>query len=140
MKKGKLISNVSLLFILILFVFSGCENQNILNGGVGTLKGKISIGPLCPVERIPPDPACQPTAETYKAYPISIWTADMKTKITDIKPSPDGNYSARVPYGTYNIVLEKQLAGVGGSNLPATVDIKEDSATVLDISIDTGIR
>jgi len=29
------------------------------------LAGKVNIGPLCPVERNPPDPSCQPTEETY---------------------------------------------------------------------------
>ncbi|MEK7081236.1 MAG: hypothetical protein AAB902_02520 [Patescibacteria group bacterium] len=41
----------------------------------GFLEGKVTIGPLCPVERTPPDPACQPTEATYKAWQIAVYTA-----------------------------------------------------------------
>ena len=140
MKRGQFLSRIFILSILFLFLFQGCENQNLFNGGIGTLQGKVSIGPLCPVERIPPDPACQPTAETYKAYPVSVWSANMNAKILDLTPSLDGSYSVSLPFGTYNIVLENKSPGIGGSNLPALVDINKDAPTEFDISIDTGIR
>lgn len=40
---------------------------------IGTLMGKISIGPLCPVETAPPQPGCLPTADTYKTWQLSVW-------------------------------------------------------------------
>jgi hypothetical protein len=129
----------ALLLTLVLFS-SSCENFVLNTGGSGTLTGKITIGPLCPVERIPPDPACQPTAETYKAYQVSIWSSDMKVKIRDITPSLDGSYTIGLPTGTWMVALDRQLAGVGGSNLPVSITVKEGSDTQLDISIDTGIR
>ena len=36
------------------------------SSNTGILMGKISIGPLCPVETDPPQPGCLPTADTYK--------------------------------------------------------------------------
>lgn len=140
MKTG-ILKNSALILCLIPMLFSpGCEKQGTTNEGTGTLQGKISIGPLCPVETVPPDPACQPTADTYKAYPVSVYSADMKTKVADLKPALDGSYSAAIPSGIFMIVLDKQQSGAGGSNLPVSVEIKDGSVTELDVNIDTGIR
>ena len=38
----------------------------------GYVVGKISIGPICPVETVPPRPECLPTAETFKAWQTAI--------------------------------------------------------------------
>jgi hypothetical protein len=127
-------------FIFLLFVFSSCEKLGLNYGASGTLKGTISIGPLCPVVYDPPLPACQPTAETYKAYPVSVWSTDMKTKIAVLSPALNGSYNASLPSGNWIVVLEKDPMGVGGSNLPVSIKITEGSDTQLDISIDTGIR
>ena len=39
---------------------------------LGRIEGRVTIGPLCPVERIPPDPTCQPTPETFAAVKLFI--------------------------------------------------------------------
>ena len=98
----------------------------------------ITIGPLCPVQTIPPDPNCLPTQETYNAWPIAIWTADKKTKIGLIQPKLDGTYEFELLDGNYIIDLDKQH--LFGSNLPASVKIEPDETILLNIDIDTGIR
>jgi hypothetical protein len=140
MKKDPIKYSAGLFFIFLLFLSSSCEDLGFSLGGSGTLTGKITIGPICPVERIPPDPACQPTAETYKAYPVSVWTIDMKRKIMDLSPALNGNYEVSLPAGTWMVVLENMSKAIGGSNLPVSITVKEDSDTQLDIDIDTGIR
>ena len=47
----------------------------------GLLKGKISIGPLCPVETFPPQPQCLPTLETFKAWQTAIWNKTKTMKL-----------------------------------------------------------
>jgi hypothetical protein len=140
MKSDKIEFLPLVLLLLLMFSFAGCEKIGTVSYGMGTLKGKIDIGPICPVETIPPAPGCLPTAETYKAYPVSVWTTDMNHRIADIKPALDGSYSTLVPDGKYIVVLNKQLAGPAGTNLPATIVIRDGTVTVLDINIDTGIR
>jgi hypothetical protein len=125
-------------FLVCLSCFSGCDKQ--YNQESGFLEGKISIGPLCPVEKDPPDPGCLPTAETYKAYPVSIWTLNGKSKIAQINPSLDGSYMIELIPGNYLIKLEREKYVIGGSNLPAEVSIVSQQETILDIDIDTGIR
>ena len=125
--------------IIAIILLSGCIQQPAKTSEKGFLEGKISIGPICPVERFPPDPNCQPTEETYKAWPIAIWTTDKKAKIAQIKPNLDGTYKLELPVGTYIVDYEKEQH-FGGNNLPVAVAIDSGKTTTLNIDIDTGIR
>lgn len=69
---------------------SGCDKMSSHDEGI--LEGKISIGPICPVETDPPDPGCLPFVETYKAYPVAIRTAVGGRRIAQINPGSDGSY------------------------------------------------
>lgn len=124
-------------FLYLMIFFSGCEDRK--SSADGFLKGTISIGPLCPVERIPPDPGCLPTAETYKAYPVSVFNSEGKTKILQLMPSIDGAFEAELPAGNYLIVLEKEIS-IGGSNLPSAISVNAGDTTLFNVNIDTGIR
>ena len=124
-----------LIFLIGILLINGCVPQT---PSKGFLEGKITIGPLCPVERFPPDPRCQPTEETYKAWPIAIWTPDKKTKITQLTPHLDGTYTITLSPGDYLVDLEKQP--MFGKNLPTTFTITAGKTTILPIDIDTGIR
>ena len=104
----------------------------------GFLEGRIRIGPLCPVERIPPDSNCQPTEETYSAWPIAVF--DGKTKVAHVEPKIGGSFKIELPPGNYVVDLEKTQPRIGGNNLPAEVIIKSGETTTLNIDIDTGIR
>ena len=60
-----------------------------------------------------------------------IWWA-----MTDL----EGNFAIAVPPGTYVVTLEPR-SGMGiARNLPATVTVKSDQKTRLDIHLDTGLR
>jgi hypothetical protein len=125
--------------LLVCFsLISGCNKQDTRE--TGFLEGKVSIGPLCPVETDPPLPGCLPTAETYKAYPVTIWTSNEKRKVAQINPSLDGSYRVELAPGNYLIRLDKEQNSIGSSNLPAEVSIISQDETKLDIEIDTGIR
>ena len=138
MKKDNYKRILVVIFLTCLTVMSGCDSKTALVTGI--LEGTISIGPICPVETIPPDPACLPTAETYKAYPVNVFTSDGKTKVAQLLPSLDGSYSSELPPGDYLIVLEGAKNNIGGSNLPVMVSINAQDKTLLNINIDTGIR
>jgi hypothetical protein len=128
---------LSAIFIVIL---SSCIEQNMITGS-GVLKGKISIGPLCPVERIPPDPACQPTMETYKAWAIAVWSVDKKSKLATLAPKLDGTYQIGLPSGDYSIDFDVARTNtIGSDNLPTTISIANMDTTIFNVNIDTGIR
>jgi len=127
-----------LIFLTGLIFISGCDMQ--MTRGSGLLEGVVLIGPICPVETDPPDPGCLPTAETYNAYPVSVWTADGRIKIAHIKPALDGSFSTELAPGNYMVVLEKNQNNIGSSNLPVVISVNSFDKTVLNIDIDTGIR
>ncbi len=122
-----------------IILISGCIQQQNQISEKGFLEGNVTIGPLCPVERFPPDPGCKPTEETYKAWPVAVYTSDKKIKVTQIKPDLDGTYKIELSAGNYIVDLEKQQP-FGGRNLPATISINSGKTTTLNIDIDTGIR
>ncbi len=133
MKHFKLI--LSLIGVIL---YTSCEKKLIVANGY--LKGKISIGPICPVERNPPDTSCMPTAETYKAYSVGIWTSDGMHNITQLSPSLNGSYITELATGNYLVRLENNQSIATGSNLPVHIVINALDSTLLDINIDTGIR
>lgn len=105
------------------------------------LKGKISIGPICPVETIPPDPNCLPTLETYKAWATDVWTLNKSSKLATINPLLDGTYQIGLPAGMYVIDFDvTQTNHVGSSNIPSIISIANGDTTSFNINIDTGIR
>ena len=125
--------------ILLITTFSCAKKSEITDTGV--LKGKISIGPLCPVERIPPDPACLPTVETYRSWATAIFTAKEKLKIATLIPNLDGTFEIELPVGDYFIDYSVvRVIWVGKSNLPANISITKNDTITFNINIDTGIR
>ena len=131
-----------LIILSAIFFISSCANPPKVSEN-GFLEGKIIIGPICPVERLPPDPKCQATEETYKAWPIAVWKND-RTKVARIVTKADGTYRIELSKGSYIVDLEKQHdfaeRDFGGKGLPATITINSSETTKLDIDIDTGIR
>jgi hypothetical protein len=102
----------------------------------GTLTGKVSIGPLCPVEpcTIPHDRL----VAAYAAHPITISTPDGIVVMT-VTTDPESGYTVALKPGRYVVAIPKQ--GIGGSpDLPATVTIRSGETVQLDITVDTGIR
>jgi len=129
---------LGLTLLMGLLLSAGCDKLSSEEAGI--LEGKISIGPICPVETDPPEPGCLPTAETYKAYPVAVWSSDGERKIIQINPEMDGSYKTDLEPGKYLIMLETDRSNIGSSNLPVEVIIIADSITTLNIDIDTGIR
>jgi len=121
--------------IVMGFYFLGINQKST---GVGYLKGKVDIGPLCPVERAYSNDSCLPTPEIYREWPIAVYSADNNVMIAEIVPDASGTYSIELPAGKYIVDLEKPHRF--GKNLPAEITIRENETTLLDIHIDTGIR
>ena len=102
----------------------------------GTLKGTVTIGPLCPVEpcSVPRDQV----VAAYAARPLLIMTKG-GTFVQSVTADPDTGYSISLRPGTYVVDIAHQ--GIGGSpDLPKTVTIRAGETVRLDIDIDTGIR
>ncbi|MBI5881449.1 DUF333 domain-containing protein [archaeon] len=113
--------------------FAPCPGEDM----TGYLEGKITIGPICPVERYPPDPNCQPKQETFDAWKVAVMKQGVK--VAELNPALDGSFSILLPAGRYVIDFVTHH-GIGGGALPADITVRAAGTTTLDIDIDTGIR
>ncbi|HYV33359.1 MAG TPA: hypothetical protein VE973_00725 [Candidatus Limnocylindria bacterium] len=97
--------------------------------------GNIVIGPTCPVERIPPDPACAPKG--YQATVI-VKTPDGKKEIKRFTSGSDGSFKVSLAPGTY--LLSPINSGVYPRGADQTVVVEKNKYTQVTIEFDSGIR
>lgn len=133
-------------FIILLLTLFSCGwitdiSPSAKPSSNGFLSGMISIGPLCPVEQYPPDSACLPTMDTYRAWATAVYSPDKKKKLFTIIPNIKGIFLDSLPAGNY-IIDYDTLRGlvIGSSNLPIPFKIMKGDTTNVSINIDTGIR
>jgi hypothetical protein len=99
----------------------------------GTISGKVTIGPLCPVEPCPnPDPEIYTSRQLILQSPY--WNHIY------IQLGADGSFRASVSAGTYTVGLTDCTFLGCERSLPITVAVSPNGLTTIDIHIDTGIR
>jgi cytoskeletal protein RodZ len=103
----------------------------------GTLKGTMTIGPICPVEQV--DHPCKPTPEMYAAHPVSVYTSDRSKLVATLTPDANGNFSTALPAGTYLVDTQHQRIG-SVQGVPTTLTVTSGQSVTISISVDTGIR
>ncbi len=99
----------------------------------GVVKGKVSIGPLCPVE---PCPDSQ--RDVYSSREVVL--QPRSGSVTRIRLRSDGGFESKVALGAYTVSLTDCFFLGCSRALPRVVTVEADKVTQLDISIDTGIR
>ncbi len=117
---------------LVALLIGGCAGTR----QAGTLEGKVSIGPLCPVEpcNLPPEQV----SKAYTSRNITILAEDMATVVAQEPLGADGGYRVELPAGTYYVTVRP--GGIGGQPYPQKTVILANQTTGLNISVDTGIR
>ena len=99
----------------------------------GTISGKVTIGPLCPVE---PCPNPIPNIYTSRQLILQPGSGDP----IYVQLNSDGSFQATVNAGTYTVNLTNCTFLGCKYSLPKTITVKPNENTVIDINIDTGIR
>jgi hypothetical protein len=103
----------------------------------GHVAGVATAGPVCPVERTPPDPACADRPVVGAAIILrDLAGAEVARARTDL----DGGFTFTVAPGRY--LLEPQpVEGLMGTAPPLQVTVEAGGETSeLAVSYDTGIR
>jgi hypothetical protein len=113
------------------------DSSTSLPKETGTLQGSMTIGPICPVERI--DHSCTPTPEMYAARKVFIYNSDQTKTITTLIPDAEGHFSTTLPVGDYIVDTEHQAIGFSRGT-PQNIRIIANQITAVTIDIDTGIR
>ncbi len=140
--------------ILIIIIFGtllslACENAtNNITLKTGILEGKITIGPLCPIE--PCNLTPEQIAAIYEARKVFVYKKSSLSKIAEIQLNADGEYSVALNPGQYIVdvsdangnalPLELSQRPRFGNAIPQEAEILEDQTTISDFDIDTGIR
>ena len=102
-----------------------------------TIEGKVTVGPICPAEKLNSPCPVPPTA--YTSRQIILYAADGKTELKRMNFNPDGTYQFEVQPGTYVLNTPQQKIG-GAKDLPKTITVISGETSEYDFSIDTGIR
>jgi len=99
----------------------------------GTISGKVTIGPLCPVE-----PCRNPDPYIYTSRQLILQPTFGYP--TYVKLNSNGSFHATVNAGTYTVILTDCTFLGCERSLPITVIVNPNRLTTIDINIDTGIR
>lgn len=113
--------------------FAECPNAVEM----GIVSGKVSIGPICPVEQagVP----CPVPAEAYTSREVILYSSDGVAIVKRMNFLANGTYSFEVKPGTYILNIPRQ--GIDSSSeLPKTIIVNSGKTTEFNFSIDTGIR
>jgi Carboxypeptidase regulatory-like domain len=100
--------------------------------------GKLTAGPTCPVETVPPNPSCAPRPVSGAIVVAAYSDGDEAARAVS---NTDGSYSLELPAGTYT--LTPQASGNKMMRPPEGKSITVGPGTgslVVDFSYDTGIR
>jgi hypothetical protein len=119
-------------------ITSGDQVLIYYDNNSGILQGRVSIGPITPVERPGEKPPIPP--EVYEVRKIMVYDISRKELIQQVDiDSESGWYVAHLKPGTY--IIDINRIGMDSSDdVPQQVEIQLGITTRLDIDIDTGIR
>jgi len=99
------------------------------------VRGTVSLGPTCPVERIPPDPAC---ADKPYTAAIMVYRIGSNTPFMVGNSDTSGAFEFSLQPGSYTL---KATGGVAFPRCnPTDVTIVKNSYATTTIFCDTGIR
>ena len=137
----------ALALVLVLVVAVGCAGASTDSSptplpspsgaspatGVG---GVVTAGPVCPVEKNPPDPGCAPRPVDGA---VLVFRDGAGTEVAQTTTAADGTFFADLPAGTY-LVTPQPAKGLLGTPGPQSVTITDGAVVRLDLAYDTGIR
>ena len=104
--------------------------------GTVRLDVSLSAGPVCPVERNPPDPNC--AARPVAGAMIVIRDAG-GAQIAQLTSDAKGHATTDLPPGSY-VIEAMPAAGLMGTPQPLTVQLTDAASGIVTLSYDTGIR
>ena len=122
------------LFSVVIALSLGCSPPAV---APGTIEGKVTIGPITPVER--PGVTTPVPCEVYEARKIMIYNKNGDKLIRQVDIDCEGNYQTELNPGIYTVDINR--IGIDHSaDVPQKMEIKPGETINLDIDIDTGIR
>lgn len=107
-------------------------------GRTGVIQIEVVAGPVCPVEREPPDPDCDP--RPVEGARVFLQPADGRDILVgEAMTDAEGNATIRVQPGDY-LVVGSDVEGLMGQPDPMAVTVAAAETVTVTLSYDTGIR
>jgi hypothetical protein len=107
-----------------------------IGAGQTGISGVAVAGPVCPVETVPPDPACVPRPVTDAVVVIRDGGG---SEVARVVTAADGTFFAAVPAGDY-VVEPQPVEGLMGTAGPLQVTVTDEPGAPVQLEYDTGIR
>ena len=127
--------------LLALAAVGGCNGSGLeADRPAGTLSGRITVGPNCPVEVAGEE--CPPPPGTYQSILVLVYArgADGERLVAQVRADDAGRFELPLPPGSYRIALEHSIGIPGAPPAVREVEIQSGATTELTFDIDTGIR
>jgi hypothetical protein len=124
----------------LVFALAGCgpTASPSPSGEPGLLEITVVAGPVCPVETVPPDPACEP--RPVEGARILVQPGDGRDIVVgEGTTDADGVAMITLPPGDY-IVVGTEVAGLMGLPEPTTATVVAGETVEVALAYDTGIR
>ena len=113
-----------LLYVIVVLFIGGCSSAEL---ETGILQGKMTIGPISPVERPGVTPAIP--CEVYEARKIIVYNEKGNKSIQQVDIDCDGRYRTELKPGIYTIDINR--IGIDhSSDVPQKVEIKSKNMLV----------
>ncbi len=100
------------------------------------IRGTATAGPVCPVERNPPDPSCAPRPVAGATIVIRDGSG---SQVAVAISGQDGGYFVALPAGQY-VVDPQPVQGLLGTPAKQPVSVAAGTITDVPLDYDTGIR
>lgn len=113
--------------------FAACPKPVKEKGELAKIYGRVSIGPLCPVE-----PCLEGIPNPYTSRQIVLESSDGNKIYIAIKT--DGSFAREIPPAVYTLNVSSCTYLGCQYSLPKTVEVVSGTSTEINIDIDTGIR
>jgi hypothetical protein len=104
------------------------------NGPTGLLEGKVTLGPITPVEAVGGPPNTRPYAATVD---VETPAGDVVKTVTS---GNDGTFSLRLAAGSYRLVPRSPQGQSFPHAAPANTTVVAGQTTTVEIAYDSGIR
>ncbi|MEW6658732.1 MAG: carboxypeptidase-like regulatory domain-containing protein [Thermodesulfobacteriota bacterium] len=103
--------------------------------GMGTLSGRVTLGPLSPVE----GPGSKPARVPASGVKLLVY-GPARQEMATVETDKEGRFRIDLPPGSYQVEMGPKKGKEFTKDLPATVTITGGRETRLDIRLDTGMR
>lgn len=124
--------------VLLAMVIVACVAPPSPSARPGVLEVRALAGPVCPVETVPPDPACEP--RPVANAPVFVAPGDGRDiLVAQGTTDGDGLVRLELPPGAY-VISGGEVDGLFGLPEPVRVTLESGARASVELTYDTGIR